>query len=263
MLPVASFPLQIQLRLSSVARVSMKGLNDYQIRRPRMNVQMLSVSQSYAAAMRAKLAGSGILINYTGYSTFFQIITGDKQIVVPSNKQRLSKVYAFLLEEDAQTNKDKDAFRSSCNGRGIGGCQIGMPRDTPVQGGTVATYWDDQQGLVSYQFQCGAELSEAITTENQGEKVGPAPNTGQSFLEAYLRTIGAVNGGTKSTEHWGAELCANHTCKAFDGGKLLDTFLCKRFVVCYDAEKLIGEGGIEAGTSTMGNKDIVLSLRFR
>ena len=81
-------------------------------------------------------------------------------------------------------------------------------------------------------------------------------------MEAYLRTIGAVNGGTKGTEHWGKELCADGGCKDFEGGKLLNTFLCKRFVMCYDAEKLIGEGGIEAGTSTMGNKDIVLSLRF-
>ena len=129
---------------------------------------MLSVSQSYAAAMRSKLAGSGILINYTGYSTFFQLVSGDKQIVIPSNKQNLSKVYAFLLDEDAQTKPDKDAFRSSCNGTGIGGCGIGMPRETPVlvaAHNTLAQYWDNQMGLLSYQFQCGAELSEAITTE--------------------------------------------------------------------------------------------------
>ena len=74
-------------------------MDNYQIKRPRMNVQLLSVSQSYAAAMRAKLAGSGILLNYSSYSTHFSIENSDCQIVVPSQKQRLKRVFAFLLDE--------------------------------------------------------------------------------------------------------------------------------------------------------------------
>jgi hypothetical protein len=106
----------------------------------------------------------------------------------------------------------------------------------------------------------GAELSEAITTEDKTQVVGPAPNTGMAWLEAYLRAIGAVNGNQAGVEFWGKDL--EYMAKDFCGRKLLDTFLCKYFCLCYDGEKLIGDPRIETGVSTMGNKDIVLDLRL-
>ena len=51
-------------------------------------------------------------------------------------------------------------------------------------------------------------------------------------------------------------------CKDFCGRKLLDTFLCKYFCLCYDGEKLLGDPDIETGVDTQGGKDIVLDLRF-
>ena len=81
-----------------------------------------------------------------------------------------------------------------------------------------------------------------------------------AFLEQYLRAIGAVNGNAKNVEFWGKDL--DMRCKDHAGRKLLDTFLCKYFTLCYDAEKILGDPNIETGTSTMGGKDIVLDLRF-
>ena len=84
-----------------------------------------------------------------------------------------------------------------------------------------------------------------------------------AFLENYLRCIGASSTeGIRKKEHWGSELCAHHTCKPFEGGQLLPTFLCKRFVMCYAADKLNDEENIESGVDTKGPSDIVLSLRF-
>jgi hypothetical protein len=120
--------------------------------------------------------------------------------------------------------------------------------------------WDYAPGLLSAQFQVGAELSEAITTENKGKKVGAPPNTGQAFLEQYLRAIGAVNGNRDKVEFWGKDL--DMRCRDFCGRKLLDTFLCKYFCLCYDGEKLLGDPDIETGVDTGGGKDIVLDLRF-
>ena len=236
-----------------------------------MNVQLLSVSQSYAAAMRAKLAGSGILLNYSGYATHFSIEKTDCQIVVPSNKQRLKRVFAFLLNEDAQTKGDKDAFRSSMSGTGEAGVKLGQPRTAKVYGAqaaqNISNYWEGQNPLLTYQFQCGPDLAEAITTEDQSGCVAASnasPNTGLAFLENYLRCIGASSTeGIQKKEHWGSELCAHSTCKKFEGGELLPTFLCKRFVMCYAADKLNDEENIESGVDTQGPSDIVLSLRFK
>ena len=61
-------------------------------------------------------------------------------------------------------------------------------------------------------------------------------------------------------EFWGKEL--DMRCKDFCGRKLLDTFLCKYFCLCYDGEKLLGDPDIETGVDTGGGKDIVLDLRF-
>ena len=152
-LPIMAMNLQIQLRVSDPARASFSGMTDFEIRRPRMNVQLLSVSQSYAAAIRAKLAGSGVLLNYSGYETFFSLERGDCQIVVPSNKRKLKRVFAFLLDESAQTDPIKDAFRSSICGTGVGGVQLGMVRTTVVAGAIpISDYWDEQACLLSYQF---------------------------------------------------------------------------------------------------------------
>ena len=138
--------------------------------------------------------------------------------------------------------------------------RLGQERDTDVRGGeTIAEYWDDQAGLLSAQFQVGATLSEAVTTEEKSSKIGAGPNTGMAFFEEWLRSIGAVNGNAANVEWWGASV--DERCKDFEGRKLLETFLCKRFCLVYDGEKLIGDERIETGTSTM-HKDIVLDIRF-
>ena len=79
------------------------------------------------------------------------------------------------------------------------------------------------------------------------------------FYENYLRAIGAIH-GNHGVDWWGKSL--DSRCKDFEGGKLLETFLSKYFCLVYYGEKLLGEEGIETGTSTMGGKDIVLDLRF-
>ncbi len=167
-LPVFAMPLTIQLRLSDAFRCSHKGMDNFIIRKPRMHCQMLSVSQATAAAFRQRMRGPGITLNYKAWDTFFQIIDTDKQIVVPSNKQRLSKVWVLFLNEQAQNDRDLDAFRSCIQGTGVGGIGLGLARDTPVIPGVANAdyqhYWDRCPGLLSAQFQVGAELSEAITT---------------------------------------------------------------------------------------------------
>ena len=57
------------------------------------------------------MRGPGLTLNYKAWDTFFSIIDTDKQIVVPSNKQRLSKVWVLFLDEAAQNDNEKDAFR--------------------------------------------------------------------------------------------------------------------------------------------------------
>ena len=146
----------------------------------------------------------------------------------------------------------------------MGGVGLGLPRmgnQAVVEAAhTYAHYWDNCAGLISAQFQVGAELSEAITTENKSGKVRVPPNTGNAFLESYLRAIGAVNGNAKNVEFWGKDL--DQKCKDHNGRKLLDTFLSKYFCLCYDGEKLLGDPDIETGVDTGGGKDIVLDLRF-
>ena len=120
--------------------------------------------------MRAKInSGGGLLINMEGYDTFFQLISGSKQIVVPNNKRMVSKIYAFFLDNDAQTNRYKDTFRSCIQGSGVAGVGIGRPRDENImmyeaeqngQNGATQTsdpkttkrwqYWDAHPGLLSY-----------------------------------------------------------------------------------------------------------------
>ena len=100
-----------------------------------------------------------------------------------------------------------------------------------------------------------------MTCEDQGKKIGVAPNTGYQYLEAYLRSIGAIDDNLNKQEFWGKELC--EMCKAHCGQDLLETFLCKYFCCVYNAERLLGEDDIEAGIDmTGGGKDIVLALRF-
>ena len=258
-------PLTIQLRLSDARRCSNKGMTGYTISRPRMHCQMLSVSQATAAAFRQRMRGPGITLNYKAWDTFFQIVDNSRQIVVPSNKQRLSKVWVLFLNDAAQNDPTLDAFRSCIQGTGVGGVGLGLPRNRLAYPGANHDYarlWDNCPGLLSAQFQVGAELSEAVTTENRSGKVAAedSPNTGQAFLEQYLRSIGAVNGNREKVEFWGKDL--DMRCKDHCGRKLLDTFLCKYFCLCYDGEKLLGDPDIETGVDTQGGKDIVLDLRF-
>ena len=104
-------------------------MKSYRISKPRLNCEMLTISQSYAAAMRAKInSGGGLLINMEGYDTFFQLIKGSKQIVVPNNKRMVSKIYAFFLDNDAQTNRYKDTYRSCVQGSGVAGVGLGRAK---------------------------------------------------------------------------------------------------------------------------------------
>ena len=117
MLPIMSMPLTIQLRLSDPSRCCDKQQGadnfDYEIRRPRMRMQVCSVGQAYASAMTQRLRGPGITLNCKMFDTYFQIINEDRQIVIPSNKQRLSKVYVMLHNEASTNARNQDAFRSS------------------------------------------------------------------------------------------------------------------------------------------------------
>jgi hypothetical protein len=255
MLPIGWCPLTIQLRLSDKQRATDKGLVDfdYVVKRPRMHFQVCSVGQAYANAMQARLRGPGITINAKLFDTFFQIINSDKQIVIPSNKQRLSKVYMMLHEEASTSAINKNAFRSSVSGGYL----------TKAALTTSAGVAQGDNCVASYQYQVGTEVSEAVTLENTSKGLVPAgdnPNTGMAFLEAYLRSIGAVNGAEQTKEFWGKDL--DYRCNDWEGGNLLQTFLSKYFVAVFDGEKLLGSG-IETGIDTEQGKDIICDLRFK
>ena len=254
MLPIGFMPLTIQLRLSDPSRATdnfstnlPSGPFNYEITRPRLHMNVCSVGQAYSSAMQQRLRGPGITLNCKMFDTFFQIINNDKQIVIPSNKQRLSKVWVFFHKNGADTDPAQSAFRSSVTGahcyRGIGA--------------------NGQFALRSYQFQVGTEVSEVVGLEDStGDLVPDAANinTGMAYLEAYLRAIGAVNGHEQEKEFWGRDLDPLH-CNDWEGGDLLQTFLSKYFVAVYDGEKLLGSN-VETGVDTESGKDIVVDLRW-
>ena len=252
MLPIGWMPLTIQLRLTDPARAcdnAQLDTFDYEISRPRMHINVCSVGQAYASAMQSRLRGPGITLNCKMFDTFFQLIKTDKQIVIPSNKQRLSKVWVMFHDDNATNDAKQDAFRSSVTG---------MPcyRDKANNG--------LQYALRSYQFQVGTEVSEAVALEPSSQAglnpVAANNATGMPFLEAYLRAIGAVNGHEQTKEFWGKDLDPLK-CNNWEGGDLLETFLSKYFVCVYDGEKLLGSQ-IETGVDTESGKDIVLDLRW-
>ena len=264
MLPIGWMPLTIQLRLSDSARATdqggVVGNFGYTITRPRLHMNVCSVGQAYASAMAQRLRGPGLTLNCKMFDTFFQIISTDKQIVIPSNKQRLSKVYVMLHEGGADTNQKKNAYRSSVTGGPLYSSLSGKDaldvdfESLSNKGGNC---------LQSYQFQVGTEVSEAVTLEKSSGNLVPGAdniNTGMAFLEKYLRSIGAVNGHEQETEFWGRELDPLR-CNDHEGGNLLQTFLSKYFVAVYDGEKILGSN-IETGVDTESGKDIVIDLRF-
>ena len=108
----------------------------------------------------------------------------------------------------------------------------------------------------------GTELAAAITTADRVGKVGDddSGNTGMAFLEAWLRAIGAVNGNEAKVDYWGSTL--DPRMPKHVGGDLLETFLCKYFVMCYSGNKLLGEDRIETATDTSKGTDIVLDVRL-
>jgi len=265
MLPIGWCPLTVQLRLSDKMRCTDKGAAtfDYAIRRPRMHFSVCTCGQAYASAMQQRLRGPGITINMKLYDTFFQIINSDKQIVIPSNKQRLSKVYLMFHDENAVNNPAKNSFRTSVTGAYI-----------TAEGLEDANGKTGDNCLMSYQFQVGTEVSEPIALQDQSKGLnvfsravgdvaasGANPNTGMEFLEAYLKSIGAVNGHEQDVEYWGRKLDPLR-CKPHEGGELLQTFLSKYFVAVYDGEKFLGSA-IESGVDTEAGKDIVCDLRWR
>lgn len=249
MLPIGFMPLTIQLRLSDPKRATDSGIGgdfNYEIKRPRLHMNVCSVGQAYASAMQQRLRGPGITLNCKMFDTYFQIIKNDKQIVIPSNKQRLSKVWVFFHKNKDDTNQGLNAFRSSVTG------------DHCYQGVTAA---NGNFALRSYQFQVGTEVSEAVTLEDSTKDLtGNSVNTGLAYLEAYLRAIGAVNGHEQDTEFWGRDLDPIK-CNAWEGGDLLQTFLSKYFCCVYDGEKLLGSQ-VETGVDTESGKDIVVDLRW-
>lgn len=264
MLPIGWMPLTIQLRLSDTARATdqggVEGQFGYTIKRPRLHMNVCSVGQAYASAMAQRLRGPGLTLNCKMFDTFFSIISTDKQIVIPSNKQRLSKVYVMFHEGGSDTDQMKNAYRSSVTGGPIysslsGNDVAGNPYDSlAAHGGSC---------LQSYQFQVGTEVSEAVTLEISSGNLVPGNgnvNTGMAFLEKYLRSIGAVNGHEQETEFWGRELDPLK-CNDHEGGDLLQTFLAKYFVAVYDGEKILGSN-IETGVDTESGKDIVVDLRW-
>ncbi len=263
MLPIGWCPLTVQFRLSDKMRCTDKGAAtfDYVIKRPRMHFSVCTCGQAYASAMQQRLRGPGITLNMKLYDTFFQIINSDKQIVIPSNKQRLSKVYLMLHEEDAINKPGKNCFRSSISGANT--VKYGLITDADV-----ATAGNCLQ---SYQFQVGTEVSEPVSLETSGKALTGAyhdaahppqenPNSGMAFFEAYLKSIGAVNGHEQDKEYWGRDLDPLK-CKPHEGGDLLQTFLYKYFCCVYDGEKFLGTQ-IESGVDTEAGKDIVCDLRW-
>ena len=264
MLPIGWMPLTIQLRLSDSARATdqggVVGNFGYTISRPRLHMNVCSVGQAYASAMAQRLRGPGLTLNCKMFDTFFQIISTDKQIVIPSNKQRLSKVYVMLHESGADTNQSKNAYRSSVTGGPIYSSFAGTDA-LDVDYESLSN--KGANCLQSYQFQVGTEVSEAVTLEKSSGDLVPGPknvNTGMAFLEKYLRSIGAVNGHEQETEFWGRDIDPLR-CNAHEGGDLLQTFLAKYFVAVYDGEKILGSN-IETGVDTESGKDIVIDLRF-
>ena len=253
MLPIGWCPLQIQLRLSDKQRATdsnnLVERFDYKITRPRMHFDVCSVGQSYASALQSRLRGPGLTLNCKMFDTFFQVITGDKQIVVPSNKQRLSKVWVMFHPESAAAAGTQNAFHSSVCGEA---CPDGI---TANKG---------KRALRSVQFQIGTEVSEPIALNQPSGDLNPAQagqvNSGMGYLEAYLKAIGAVNGQMDKTDFWGQEM-NKYLCSDYSGGDLLQTFLSKYFTVCYDGEKLLGSQ-IETGVDTENGKDCVIDLRF-
>jgi len=267
MLPIGWMPLTIQLRLSDKMRCTDKSSDDktfdYAIKRPRMHFSVCTVGQAYAAAMQQRLRGPGITINAKLFDTHFKIIKGDEQLVIPCNKQRLSKVYLMFHDEDSATNPKKNAFRSSVSGSYI------TKENLAKSDGTKT----GKSCLMSYQFQVGTEVSEPVALEypskgllnynvrplGNAENFAEHPNTGMPFLEAYLKSIGAVNGHEQDVEYWGRK--TNSICNSWEGGDLLETFLAKYFVAVYDGEKFLGTP-VESGVDTEAGKDIVCDLRF-
>ena len=61
-------------------------------------------------------------------------------------------------------------------------------------------------------------------------------------------------------DYWGSEL--DERMKAHTGADLLETFLCKYFVMCWSGNKLLGEDRIETAADTSKGTDIVLDLRL-
>ena len=264
MLPIGWMPLTIQLRLSDSARATdqggVVGNFGYTIERPRLHMNVCSVGQAYASAMAQRLRGPGLTLNCKMFDTFFQIIQTDKQIVIPSNKQRLSKVYVMLHESGADTSQSKNAYRSSVTGGPIYSSYAGKDANNEDY---ESLSNKGTNCLQSYQFQVGTEVSEAVTLEKSSGNLVPGAdniNTGMAFLEKYLRSIGAVNGHEQETEFWGRELDPLR-CNDHEGGDLLQTFLAKYFVAVYDGEKILGSN-IETGVDTESGKDIVIDLRF-
>ena len=261
MLPIGWCPLTVQFRLSDKMRCTDKGNADfdYAIKRPRMHFSVCTCGQAYASAMQQGLRGAGITINMKLYDTFFQIIQSDKQIVIPSNKQRLSKVYLMLHEEAAVNDPAKNPFRSSVTGTNA--VKYGLKNEA---GASAAN-----QCLQRYQFQVGTEVSEPVTLEDTSiglegiydrTNLIANVNSGMAFFEAYLKSIGAVNGHEQDKEYWGRDLDPLK-CRDHEGGDLLQTFLHKYFCAVYDGEKFLGTA-IESGVDTEAGKDIVCDLRW-
>ena len=170
MLPIGWMPLTVQLRLSDKMRCTDKGGAgfDYAVKRPRMHFNVCTCGQAYASAMQQRLRGPGITINAKLYDTFFQIVSSDKQIVIPSNKQRLSKVYLMLHDENSVNNPSKNAFRSSVTGA------YTSRNGLELYDGTKT----GQHCLQSYQFQVGTEVSEPVTLEDQRKDLNNIDRSG-------------------------------------------------------------------------------------
>jgi len=266
MLPIGWMPITVQLRLSDKMRCTDKGSNnfDYAIKRPRMHFNVCTCGQAYASAMQARLRGPGITINAKLTDTYFQIINSDKQIVIPSNKQRLSKVYVMFHDEASANSASQNAFRSSCTGAYC--TKPGLQ----LQNGQKTA----QHCLVQYQFQVGTEVSEPVGLEDQSKDLevydrsaanvaaaAANPNSGIAFLEAYLKSIGAVNGHEQDVEYWGRQIDPLK-CKDMAGGDVLQTFLHKYFCACFDGEKFLGTA-IESSVDTEAGKDIIVDLKWK
>ena len=162
-----------------------------------MNV--CSVGQAYASAMQQRLRGPGITLNVKMFDTFFQIISQDKQIVIPSNKQRLSKVWVFFHQNGSDTNENENAFRSSVTG------------DNCFEGIDAAA---GQMALQSYQFQVGTEVSEAVTLENSSGNLDPtAPNNVCKYPQAISTVLFCGPASAPGTREQQVPNCAS-TCAA-------------------------------------------------